>query len=330
MSGAKHRLSGVLNGSSEDRPALAAAVMIFSLSVLSLQDGLVKLLSSDVSLWQFQMMRGAVSLVLLFVLSRVIWGTVRPRPKRLWAVVLRSALLAASMILLFSGAPFLSLAEMGAGLYVFPLFVAVLSAVFLRERVGPRRILAIAAGFIGTLLILRPGTEAFQPIALLPVCAGFTFACLILTTRRLCRNENPVTLAFGAMLAMAATGAVGTAAFTLIGPTNASQTWPYLASGWHAVDGTILVLTCACALLQATANLGLTTAYQNAESSWLAPFDYSYLVFATLWGIVLWRHIPDVQTVAGMILIAGAGVFMAWRERQMAKAAPEHTANTQP
>jgi drug/metabolite transporter (DMT)-like permease len=324
MSGAKHRLNGVLSGSTEDRPALAAAVMIGSLSILSFQDGLVKLVSDSVSLWQFQMMRGAVSLCLLTVLARVLSGSARPRPKRLWAVVLRSGLLACTMILFFGGAPFLTLAEMAAGLYVFPLFVAVLSALVLREHVGPRRILAIAAGFAGTLLILRPGTEAFRPVALMPVCAGFSYACLVLTTRKLCRAENTVTLAFGAMTAMFVTGCIGTAVLTVLGETEASRAWPYVAGGWRPVTGFVLALTAVCALLQAAANLGLTTAYQNAESSWLAPFDYSYLVFATLWGVILWGDTPDAQTGLGMALIAGAGIFVAWRERQLSrsKAAP--------
>ena len=316
------RFGGILTPSTVDRPGFAATLMVIALAMLSLQDGFVKLTSSDVSLWQFQMLRAIVSLSLLVLLSCFV-SSGGFKPKRLWAVVLRSALLATAMIFLFGGAPFLTLAEMGAGLYVFPLFVAVLSAVVLRERVGPRRIMAILAGFIGTLLILKPGTEAFRLIGLLPVCAALTFACNILCTRKLCREESPVTLSFGSMGAMFITGIIGTAVFTLIGPTSWAEAQPYLATGWHSLSLWIIGLVALCGSLQVTANLLLTTAYQNAESSWLAPFDYSYLVFVTIWGVVIWGDFPDNLTFIGMALIASAGCYVAWRERQESKGSPK-------
>lgn len=159
--------------------------MVGSLLLLALQDGLVKLTSADVSLWQFHLIRSIVNLLLLLILTRAIWGSAQPSPQRLWAVVLRSLLLSGSMVCLFGGIPFLTLAEIAAGLYVFPLIVAVLSALLLGERVGPRRIVAIFIGFAGTLFILKPGTEVFRPISLMPVGAALCYAGSILTTRRL-------------------------------------------------------------------------------------------------------------------------------------------------
>ena len=127
---------GLLAGTTKDSPVLAASLMVGALFVLGLQDGFVKLASSDVSLWQFQMIRSAINMALLLLLARIIFGSARPRPRRLWAVALRSLLLTGAMVLFFGGVPFLSLAEIAAGLYVFPLFVALLSALLLGERVG--------------------------------------------------------------------------------------------------------------------------------------------------------------------------------------------------
>lgn len=313
-------VSHFFSGAREDRPAVAAMLMVGALSLLALQDSLVKLTSGEVSLWQFQLLRSASNLIMLLALSRILWGTSAMVPKRLWAVALRSIFMIGAMICFFSGIPFLALSEIAAGLYVFPLFVAVLSAVVLREKVGPRRIAAILAGFTGTLLILKPGTDSFQWVSLMPVAAGLCYAATILCTRKLCREESPLTLAFGVSLGFIGVGLVGLAATAVLVPDSLAVRWPYLFTGWHPLHlwagGVIL----ACSLLNLTANIGLTKAYQSAESSWLAPFDYSYLIFATFWGIVMWGDIPDAWSFAGMALIASSGCYVAWRERRQAKA----------
>jgi drug/metabolite transporter (DMT)-like permease len=72
----------------------------------------------------------------------------------------------------------------------------------------------------------------------------------------------------------------------------------------------------ACSSLNLVANIALAKAYQSAESSWLAPFDYSYLIFATFWAVVMWGDVPDLLSLVGMSMIAGAGCYVAWRERR--------------
>lgn len=298
-----------------DRPALAASLMVGSLCMLSLQDSLVKLASADVSLWQFQSLRALCNLATLLVLSRFIWGDATAYPKRLWAVALRSGFLIGAMVCFFGAVPFLGLSHIAAGLYVFPLFVAVLSAVVLGEHVGPRRILAVVAGFAGTLLILKPASESFQWVSLAPVLAGLFYAATVLTTRKLCRDESPATLAMGVSVAFVILGAVGIAVMETLQPAALAASWPYLFVGWNPLGMETAAIIVACSALNLTANIGLARAYQSAESSWLAPFDYSYLIFATFWGIVMWADVPDALSFAGMAMIAASGCYVAWRER---------------
>ncbi len=306
----------ILGNPGQDRPSLAALLMVGSLWLLGLQDSLVKLASSDVSLWQFQLLRASCNVGLLMLLSRIAWRNVSPVPKRLWAVALRSLFLVGAMITFFGGVPFLSLAEIAAGLYVFPLFVAVLSALLLGEHVGPRRIGAILTGFAGTLLILKPGTESFQWVALMPVAAGLFYAATILTTRKLCREESPATLALGVSFMYITAGVIGLAATTIMEPGALAEQWPYLFTGWHDLALWVMGIILACSALNLISNIGLAKAYQSAESSWLAPFDYSYLIFATFWGAVMWGHFPDSLSLLGMAMIAASGCYVAWRERQ--------------
>ncbi len=108
-----------------------------------------------------------------------------------------------------------------------------------------------------------------------------------------------------------------TLALTLHTPTSLSEPWPYLFTGWHPLEYWVLGLIAVCSLINMISNLGLAKAYQSAEASWLAPFDYSYLIFATFWGYIFWRDVPDGLTFLGMALIAGSGSFVAWRDRQV-------------
>lgn len=299
----------------EDRPTLASMLVLGAVFLLALQDGLVKLVSAEVSLWQFQAMRSAINLALLFLLSRAIWGTPPPPPKRLLVVALRSVLLVGAIFLFFGGVPFLTLAEIAAGLYVFPLFASLLAALLLRERLGPRRVLAVAAGFAGTLLILKPGTENFSIVGLMPVGAGLCYAGQIVMTRRLCRDESPITLAVGVSVTFLFFGLVGMTILAWKDAGDLAVQWPYLFTGWHDLAIWVAGTVVACSALNLTANIGLAKAYQSAEASWLAPFDYSYMIFATFWGYVFWGDIPDILTISGMAMIAAAGAFVTWRER---------------
>lgn len=315
--------TSVLDGSDADRPAMAAGLMLAALMVLALQDSVIRLVGAETSLWQFQLIRSTGNLLLLLVLARLIWGTPPKWPKRLWAVALRSLLLLGSMVLFFGGVPTLTMAEMGAGLYTFPIFITVLSMVVLGERVGPWRAGAVLAGAAGALMILQPASAGFHWVKLLPVGAGLCYAGMVIVTRRWCRQESPVTLAFGVALAYFAAMSAGLALLAAFpaGPA-AEAAVPYLARGWVPLALSTVLVALACSVLNVFSNLCLTTAYQNAESSWLAPFDYTYLIFVTLWGLAIFGEFPDPPMLAGMALIAGAGALTAWREGRLRRALP--------
>ena len=252
-------------GGHNDNPPVAAGLLVGGLFLLGLQDGLIKLTSSHVSLWQMQLIRASGNLFLLLIIAGTVWGALPPAPKRLWAVALRSLFLTSAMVLFFGGVPFLELSEIAAGLYVFPLFVAVLSAVILGETVGPRRIGAVIVGFTGTLLILKPGTDAFQWISLMPVAAGLCYAATVLSTRRLCREEHPVTMAFGVALAFISVAIVGLVVMSIIDVGTAASKWPYLLTAWHPLEFWVAAIILTCSTLNLTANISLTRALPDGR-----------------------------------------------------------------
>ncbi len=246
---------------------------------------------------------------------RIFFGKHIPWPRRVWAVALRSLFLVSSMGFFYAGIPYLGLAEVSAGLYVFPLFVVILSYVVLGERVGLHRSAVIFVGFVGTLLVLKPGTTIFAPVALLPVGAGFFYACTLLTTRKLCRDESPITLVFGAALTCLIMGAIGLIYLSNQALEVDSIDWPYLFTGWRTAELWMYGVIALYSALNLISNVSLAKAYQSAESSWLVPFHYSYIIFATLWGFIIWRHMPDLLTFLGILLIAGSGMFVALQQQ---------------
>lgn len=310
-------LGKILSGSSEDTPLLAIVLMLFALTMLSAQDALVKLISSETSLWQFQTLRAVLNLCFVAVVARYFHAGHSLRPERFWPVVLRSLFHLGALSFFFAGAPWLTLAEMAGGLYTFPLFVVLLSLLITRERVGVWRLLGVAAGFVGTLLVLQPGSDSFRAIALLPVVAGFCYGCFVITTRRLCRQESPLVLVLASNIAIVTVGSLGWFVVSYLSfSSTAKAAYPFLLDVNLPVTLSVIAIISVCAFLNTTANLFLGKAYQSADSSFLAPVDYSYLVFATFWGWLIWHDIPSKTTIAGLMLISLAGIFVAWRERK--------------
>jgi drug/metabolite transporter (DMT)-like permease len=299
-----------------DRPLSALALLLMGVFVLALQDSLVKLMSSDTSFWQFQTLRsiGNLGFIVLLALASDSLGLMTPRNWR--PVYLRAALLTVCMFFFFAGAPFLSVPQMAAGLYTYPLFVSLLAAPVLGERVGVWRVGALLVGAVGAAFVLSPWHEDFSTVQILPIIAGFFYATNILTLRRACRNESPLALAFAVGIAFIACGCLGIlllSAFPLAPELRESM--PFVAIGWPELTLTVGLFAIFASVLNLTGNICLSRAYQTADASWLAPMDFSYLIFAALWSRAIFDQWPSSQALIGMSLIGAAGVITAWRER---------------
>lgn len=306
----------LFEGPRGDRPFFALVLLLSGVFVLALQDSLVKLMSSQTSFWQFQTLRSFGNLTLLVILAAASSGLGLLRPKNWKAVYLRAAVMTVCMFCFFSGAPYLTVPQMAAGLYTYPMFVSLLAGPVLGERVGPWRISALILGVTGAALILSPWDDDFSLVQVLPVLAGFFYAINILIIRRACRNESPLALAFTVGLAFVGSGLVGIVLLTWFPLSQSTQqSLPFVAIGWPELTLIVLAFAALSSVLNLTGNICLSRAYQTADSSWLAPMDFSYLVFAGIWSKVLFEQWPTVQAISGMVLIATAGMVTAWREK---------------
>ena len=168
-------------------------------------------------------------------------------------------------------------------------------------------------GFAGVVVVLRPDAGAFDAFSLLPLLAAVLYALAMILTRTRCRHEDPVTLSVALNLAFVAVGALGTAAVSLLRPLLPGLEDPFLFAPWvdpgAAGWGALAVLAAAIVV----GSLGAAVAYQLAPASLVATFDYAYLAFAALWAVMLLGERPDAATLAGMAMIAAAGILVLRR-----------------
>jgi drug/metabolite transporter (DMT)-like permease len=300
----------------EDRPLLALVLLLTAVFALALQDSLVKLMSSETSFWQFQTLRsvGNLGFTVMLALASGSLGLIMPRNWR--PVYLRGGLLTLCMFFFFSGAPYLTVAQMAAGLYTYPLFVSLLAGPVLGESVGPWRITALLIGGVGAAFILSPWDEDFSAVQVLPIIAGFFYATNILTLRKGCRKESTLALAFAVGIVFLITGMLGIALLSMF-PLSAElqKSMPFVAIGWPELTLLVVGFALFASVLNLTGNICLSRAYQTADASWLAPIDFTYLIFAAFWSRAIFDQWPTGQAIIGMTLIGSAGVITAWREQ---------------
>ena len=231
------------------------------------------------------------------------YGTALLRTQHPKYQLLRGALLLASSTLAFFSLRYMPLAEFTSIVLIAPLVITLLAATTLKETVSPLRWTLVAGGFAGTLVILRPGGDAFSWAVLLPLGLVLTNAWFQVLTSKLAQTENPLTMHFY-------TGWVG----TLLASVAVPFAWTALPS-WHW-----WALLCLMGFMGTVGHFILILAYQRAPASTLTPYLYAQIAFAMLGGWIMFSHVPDRYSLSGMALIAVCGAAGAWltvRERRV-------------
>jgi drug/metabolite transporter (DMT)-like permease len=292
--------------------------IVGAMMILSLQDSIVKWLGATYPLHQIVLTRSliaaAITLIVLSAMSRL--GDLRTRR---WSLhLVRGVLMLAINSCFFLGLIAMPVAEATAMFFVAPLFITLLSALLLREPVGPRRLAAVLVGFAGVVIVVRPGSGLFGLVALLPVGAAASYALMQILTRRLGATDSAAAMAFSVQIILIVAGiAMGLTVGDGRYAGSADPSLDFLLRAWRLPSGKDLPLFGLVGLLIATASILLSQAYRSTEAATIAPFEYIALPFATLWGFLFWRDVPDAIAVMGMILIVGSGVFIIWRTEQL-------------
>lgn len=296
--------------------SLSAGVLVFSM-----QDVIIKTVSGSYPVHEVVAIRCIVALpLLLAILHRR--GGIRAvlSPRKGW-LALRGAILIVAYTTYYLALPVLPLASVVALYFTAPLFVTAMAGPFLGEKIGLHRWAAALAGFGGVIVMMRPASGLFDLAALLPVVAAMTYGAAQLMARRLGTTDSAPVMAFYQNL-MFLIGALAMAAlFSDAAPAEDGRgALAFLIRPWSWPSGHDLLLMAACGPIAAVGMVLLTQAYRLAEANLVASFEYTGLIWASLWGFSLWGEIPGASTLAGAALIVGAGLYVlygGWSRRAL-------------
>ena len=215
--------------------------------------------------------------------------------------ILRPAFLVCSISSLFVGLTYLPLAEATAIGFVAPLFITILSVPILKEKVGIHRWTAILIGFTGVIIIIRPGGEFWQFVSIMPLLGAIFFALFQIFTRLLSGTEKTFTTLFYTGL-----GGLGWSSILV----------PFV---WVVPSQIHILVFLAIGTLGALAHLCMINAFDFAEASLLAPFNYTKLLWVTVFGYWVFDDIPSLDMWVGSGVIVSAGLYVLYREKKVAK-----------
>ena len=209
----------------------------------------------------------------------------------------RSVALMMATTLFFFSFSRLGLAEATALFNISPVLITLGAFLFLKEKIGPKRIIGIGVSLIGALIIIRPGSGVFTTYALFPIGGAICYTAYNLATRFVGLDESPWT-------SLLYTALCGATCYSI-----------YIAFHWTPMSTNAIILTIIIGLIGTGGHLLLIKALTLGEASLIAPFGYTSLLFSTMWGVILFNNFPDFWTISGAILIVGAGVYVWARER---------------
>lgn len=280
----------------------AIGLMICAILLFTAMDAVAKGLLERYPTAQVIWARFAGQFVLVFLILRgKIWPMLRTRYPGLHLA--RCACQFGATGLFFMALGFIGLAEATALTDLNPVLITLGAAVFLGEKLGPRRLIGVAAAMIGAMIIIRPGFGVFTPAALLPIGAAICYTGNALITRFIGPNESIWTSMIYASL-------FGTAVLAVAQPFV-----------WTPIRGADMPLFCLMGALGTGAQLCIIRSFSMAEASAVAPFAYLGIVFAAIWGAVLYAEYPDQWTVIGALVIIAAGLYVWHRETRAARSA---------
>lgn len=283
----------------------------------TLNDMAVKFLSGDYAVQQITFIRAIVAITLMVVIVQIWAGGIQDfRTKRLRVHIVRGVLVVISNLAFLSSLAVLPIANAMALFFAMPIFVAILAKLILKEEVSALRWLAISIGLVGVIVMIRPATDAFTPVSLLPLAAAFGYAVMQIMTRILGQTDGTISMSFYVQLTFLVLCLVigmgfGDGRFY---QSSHDAALSFFTRAWTMPQGTDLIFLALAGVGTTLGSILITHAYRISDAGLVAPMEYAAMPIAVFWGIVIFGDWPTTVDLAGIALIVGSGLIMLWRE----------------
>ena len=299
--------------------------LVGALGSLTISDSIIKWLSADLPLHQITLYRSCFALIAVMVFVHLEGGVATLKTGRPILHFVRGSMLVLANMFFFIALAAMPLADTVVLFYTAPLFICILSQPVLGEKVGLRRWSVIVVGMIGAIIMLRPGSDLFRAVSLLPIMAALCYAAMIMMTRKLGIRESAGALTFYIQIAFIVISAtVGLA----IGDGNLdiydNRSLSFLLRAWSWPSLEQLQLLLACGLIVACGGYLISQAYRLGEAPAVAPFEYASLPFALIVGYYLWGDWPDWPAFVGTGMIICSGLLVMYLENRDHRKIQQH------
>ncbi len=293
----------------QNSPARGILFLCLGVFVFSLQDAVIKLVSGAYPLTQVVTIRSLVAIPILLTLVQIEVGWRAIFSTDFWPLTARAAILFVSYTSYYMAFPALPLAQAVALYFTVPLFVTALAGPLIGERSGWKIWLAVAVGFAGVLVMLQPGSGLFEPAALLSLLAAAMYATSMLMARKLGSSQAASVMTFYQNWVYMVGAVLIAVVLHVLGIEHADHpSLSFLVRSWVWPTWSDGLLIASCGVIAATGMMLLTTAYRITRASLVTSFEYSGILWAPMWGFLFFGEVPRLTTLAGAVLIVGAGM----------------------
>jgi len=309
-----------MTGATAERPhrKLAGALTIMAaVLVTSLQDAFIKDVSAAYPLSQMQTIRSFVALLLILIWIALNGGlsplfTTRPS----WLLLTRAFVLSLASLSFYLALAAMHFPDAVSIYFSMPFIIAALSGLIIGEKVPASRWLAVGVAFVGVMIVMQPGSGVFEPASLIALFSTLCYAVGLMLTRPLGVKMDANVIGFWQMLFYAGSGVLlslvlGSGAFH--DPAHPSLS--YLTAPWRMPSNVDLLVLVGTGFGAAAATVLYTVAYRIASPSFVAPLEYTTLLWVSIWSYLFWREVPADTTLMGAALIIAAGLWMIWKDR---------------
>ena len=285
--------------------------------MFAIQDSLIKDLSQRYPVLEVLTLRSIIALVLLISVATLVYGRSVLIGRQHGLMLARGLLAFFAFTSYYIALRVIPLADAGSVYMSAPLFVTLLSALLLGERVGLHRWVSVLLGFVAVLIILNPGSSLFRIEATIPLFSALCYALIPIINRRIGLSEHAMTMGIYTTVVFFSLVLL-TAALAQLLPTPApgNPILDSLVQDWLPMTPGDVLRACLAGTVFTAALLSITQAYRIARVAAVAPFEYSYLVWVTLLGYLMFGDLPGPRTVFGATLVVGCGLYILYREQR--------------